>query len=294
MRFLSTALFASGVMAAAVGRSDDCILSNRHEMAADASCGDFPALDLCFSELASSDATEVANCYIKAGCSETEAHNLAGGAAKRCTELFGTAELKRRYRAVLEDRAPAPTAVAEIPAFPMTTNFWEQHGLLKRSATSGGACFRNGTTETESCDVQTDGDRVSTQGCSQVVITTSDCNPGMTCSRDRAGLAVCMDVENNLDVGGIIVTIIFGVAIVLGIATITFLCCKDRKEQKRLAAKAEATALVRAATKKKRDAETRAQRAPLMQHQQGGDSGPERPRDASTGSTDPFHDRNRS
>ena len=87
---------------------------------------------------------------------------------------------------------------------------------------------------------------------------------------------------------GIVVTVIFGVAVVLGIAIVTFLCCKDRKEQKRLVAKAEATALARAQTRKKKAEEVR---APLMRKTSGQRVGS--PAAGGTGG-DPFSDRNRS
>lgn len=288
MHFLSTAFFASGAMAAVLGRSNDdwsCILDNRRDMAADASCGDFPALSLCFSQLESASPPALADCYSQAGCSSIEAYNLATGAAQRCSVLFREVELRRRSRGELDARVPLPTAAPDLAA---TTAFWDQD-IFPRTAATGEDCFTTKTTKTRHCDLETaDDGKVNTQTCFSREGPVSACAPGKICSMDRSGTDICMDLKNNLDVAGIIVTVIFGVAIVLGIASITYLCCKDRKEQKRLHAKAEATALVRAATKKKRDADARSQRAPLIQAHQ------ERQRDASTGSTDPFHDRNRS
>lgn len=284
MRFLSTALFASGAMAVAVGRSGDqwdCIRSNIDGMAADGSCGDAPALAACFAELDASTDEALAACYAKSGCSSIEAQDLAAGAERRCIELFGRAELRRRSRGELDARGPKPTQAPEFAAMNM---FWEGH-IFPRSAATGSDCFSFSDKVTEACDVSTKSGDPVTGDCSTITTSVSECAPDKTCTLDSNGSHICMDLENSLDVGGIIVTIIFGVAIVAGIASITFLCCKDRKEQKRLAAKAATVELHRAATKKKKEA---AQRAPLMQQDQ------ERQRDASTGSTDPFHDRNRS
>jgi hypothetical protein len=84
---------------------------------------------------------------------------------------------------------------------------------------------------------------------------------------DSIGQTVCMVKQDSLGVGGIIIAIVFGVAIVVGIAFLTFACCREGRHQKQLEARAEATALARAQTKKARSAEAR---APLMR-QEGGD-----------------------
>ena len=80
-----------------------------------------------------------------------------------------------------------------------------------------------------------------------------------------------MDLQDTLDTAGIVVAIIFGVIITAAVGTITFLCCKDRSEQKRLAAKAEAVALARAATKKQRNNQ---ERAPLVSRNVSGGTNP--------------------
>lgn len=198
--------------------------------------------------------------------------------------LFATGVLAAalaRDDASKPDIAPRTTA----PPATATADIFGRSGaglILARGVTTGPECLSTGLTKTKSCDVQTaDGSEVTGE-CRTTDVETSTCSPGKTCTMDSSGQDVCMDLQNTLDVAGIVISIAFGVIIALGIATLTFLCCRDRKEQKRLAAKAEATALARAATKKKRQQE---QRTPLMQ---------ERRRDASTGPTDPFHDRNRS
>lgn len=290
MHFLSAALFASGATAAAVGRSADngwdCVLANTNEMAADPPCGSSEALAACFAELDDSTPDALAECYVAAGCSSFDAVDLAGTAQRRCRELLGRDhELRRRSRGELDARGPQPTAAPELAGM---NPFWQGH-VFPRTAYSDSDCFDFKDKETKDCDVQTNDGKVSTGGCSTITVTESSCAAGKTCTTDEKIMkTVCMDLDNGLDVGGIIVTVIFGVAIVAGIAAITFLCCKDRKEQKRLAAKAATVELHRAATKKKKEAAARAQRAPLMAQEQ------ERQRDVSTGSTDPFHDRNRS
>ena len=277
-------LLATGAMAAAVARHEDpnsadydCVLANRREMAADAGCGDHAGLTLCFQQLESSDPNELAECYHKAGCGGGKAASKAMEAQIRCAELFPEdAELRRRRRGDVP--APETTSPPQLASIAMAD-------LWARSAATGDDCLTTSSKMTKVCDMKTEGDSTVTDTCSSTEVPESECAPGKTCSMDNQGNDICMDLEDTLDIAGIIIAIVFGTLIVLGIAVLTWLCCRDRKEQKRLAAKAEATALARAATKKKKAQDARAQRAPLMQEQRG--------RDASAGSGDPFHDQNR-
>ncbi|KAL6868817.1 hypothetical protein ACO1O0_000138 [Amphichorda felina] len=289
MRVLSSLFFASGALAAAVARQEDpksadydCFLANRREMAADAGCGDHMALSLCFSKLTDSDPFAIAECYNTAGCGAGQAASKAASAQDRCADLFpGDAELRRRRRHIADEPSAPLTAP---PAFGTADIFPGHDGLFARGPITGDDCFTTKTTKTEVCDMETVDGKTNTVSCSSTEVPVSECASGKTCSMDKQGTNICMDLKDSLDVAGIIISIVFGVAIVLGVASLTFFCCRDRKEQKRMAIKAEATALKRAATKKKR-AEAREQRAPLMRE--------ERRRDASAGSTDPFHDQNR-
>lgn len=98
-----------------------------------------------------------------------------------------------------------------------------------------------------------------------IVQESASCTPGWMCSPELGDTTSCIKKRNGLDIGGIVVSIVFGAAIVAGISFLLIMSCKDKRQHKRLAAKAEATALARAATKKKRAADAR---APLMEYQQ--------------------------
>lgn len=284
-------------MAVAVGRSADydCVLANRREMVADAGCGAPADLSSCFASLEASEPASLMSCYMSAGCSEDDARSKAASAHDRCADLFPEdAELRlRRRRGVAPgsslnlDVATKTTSghlasatIADL--LPMQSANERHHLLFVRSATSGNACMTTTSTSSKTCDVSTaDDGAVATNTCSSTLVPVSKCAAGMTCSFDDSGNHICMDLENSLDIAGIIIAIAFGVFIALGIATLTFLCCRDRKEQKRLVAKAEATALARAATKKKKAARQQEQRAPLMADAR---------RSPSVGPADPFHD----
>lgn len=81
---------------------------------------------------------------------------------------------------------------------------------------------------------------------------------------DNSNETICL-VKKEMDTAGIIIAIVFAGALALMMGYLTFMCCRDKKEQKRLAAKSEAVALARAATKKQRAA----QRQPLIRNASG-------------------------
>lgn len=260
------ALFAGSSLAAPASLAD-CLTSNAAHLADLSTCTtDRSLLAHCLSNLDPPAAREyIASCHIDAGCSPEDAASEAQSALDHCHDMVSGADLRRR-------------------------DFGYMPLLGRQASQTGGECLETYTVDTTTCDVATNDGQVSTGACRDTTAERSSCKAGKTCSMDSSGTDICMDLHDDLDVAGIVIAIIFASAIVIGIGALTFLCCKDRKEQKRLHAKAEATALARAATKKKRAAEAR---TPLMaqQHHQAS-AGP----DTSAlggGGSDPFHDAHR-
>ncbi|KFG80471.1 hypothetical protein MANI_111268, partial [Metarhizium anisopliae] len=128
--------------------------------------------------------------------------------------------------------------------------------------------------DTSSCDVATENGKAVTRTCTPSKGTSSDCLSGWICTVDSSHQDICMK-KQPIDTGGIIIAIVFAAFFAIGLAYLTFACCRERKHHKRVAAKAEAVALARAATKKQRSQEAR---APLMQQTQ------------EAGSPNPFQD----
>lgn len=295
MRVLPSLFFASGGLAAAlVARTDAdlelamCFAAHTSELAILSNCGSNDALKSCFASIESFSPLHVLECYVKSGCDEQAAMEAHADAAGHCSQLpdtndsFGddsetdsNGDLKRR-RAIL-DQAPKPTQAPRFAAAQLLAR--DPGASLFARASSGDDCMTTKTKQTSSCPIETKNGNEVTGSCFPTEMPVSSCAAGKTCSFDNSGNRICMDLHDTLDVAGIIISIIFGVAIVGSIAAITFLCCRDRKEQKRLTAKAEATALARAATKKKK-AE---QRTPLMAQREGS-VGP------AAGRGDPFSD----
>ncbi|UNI19281.1 hypothetical protein JDV02_005475 [Purpureocillium takamizusanense] len=166
---------------------------------------------------------------------------------------------------------PAAAAITPAPVGAFDINFLlgraddATTSAASNQKLSGTLCFTTSTTTTTSCPLTTSGKHVLTQTCFPTAVAASECSPGLMCTIGAGNEDICMRKHDSLDIGGIIVAIVFAVLITLGLGALTFLCCRDRREQKRIAAKAEAVALARAATKKKRAQE---QRTPLMQQQQ--------------------------
>jgi hypothetical protein len=246
MRF-APVLFAGGVLAL---NRQDCFTGHGSPVAASSECADHAFLVGCLSTLQHPDMPSIQDCLVQAGCSaDSDDTKLeARVALDRCDEWVRMTDLRRR--------APM-TAAAVLPDFPQIT---APVALHRREAMSGDQCFVVRDVDTSVCPPTTTDGRTTSE-CTSTRMASSSCSPGLTCSLASSGTNVCMELQNSLDTAGIIIAIVFAVAIALGVGTITYLCCRDRRETKRLTAKAEATALARAATKKKRAAESR---APLM------------------------------
>jgi hypothetical protein len=265
---LTTALSLALSTAAMASASGSCFALYHADISSESSCGDRTALSSCLSSIVvaapDADSPAIEACYTQAGCSPSSAASEASYALSRCTELQTLDDLRRRHRSILDTRGPAPTPAPKL--------------LRSRENLQGDACFDFSLVQTTVCPVQTNAGKVTTLSCVNTEITSSSCKAAFTCTVDNGGADVCMKVVNQLDTGGIIIAIIFSAAIVLGIGLLTFMGCKESRQQKRLAARAEASALARAATRKQRAQD----RVPLMRQQdapvQGGMA------------ADPFHD----
>jgi hypothetical protein len=262
MKFSCLATLALGGGALAALSQTECFTQHSQELVEFSDCGHHASLEYCLSNLSDASTSDIEACYTNAGCSLAEAASEAKYALSRCDELTSLGDLKKRYRGIVG--APEKTLAArDARAAPAPTH-WARDGTLE--------CLATSTVKTSSCDIQTDRGVLKTLTCVPTEVAKSACAPGLLCSMDSVGQTVCMKKHDSLDVGGIIIAIVFGVAIVVAITFLTFACCRERRHQKQLEARAEATALARAQTKKARAAEAR---APLMR--EGGDPFADRP-----------------
>ncbi|KAI9158893.1 hypothetical protein HJFPF1_06895 [Paramyrothecium foliicola] len=285
-------LFAGSALALS---RPECISSNAVGLAAFSACGQHDSLTRCLANLPAHSVHDVQACFVDAGCSNDEALVEARYTLDRCDEWARAGELRKRYRAFAaplpaRTASPNPAADGTSPNPRATAAAVPLHFLFGRQNPSSTDCFVTSTVDTTSCDLQTSKGIIHTLSCSDAKAVLSECAPGLTCTMDRQGNDVCMELQDALDTAGIIITVIFGSALLLGIGSLTFLCCKDRKLQKRLAAKAEATALARAATKKQRANEVR---TPLIRQQDPSGAATSPVVTGPPGGNDPFGDQNR-
>ncbi|CAM1507464.1 Fc.00g071050.m01.CDS01 [Cosmosporella sp. VM-42] len=255
MRFSSAVFFAGNALALA---KHECLVNNNEDLAAFADCGHERAISYCLGQLMSFEPADVEACYTKAGCSIAEAEIEAKYTLGRCEEMNKIGDLKKRYRGMLLPRADATTTDAAAKTTAKSSN--------KFGAMTGTDCFTTGKKSTTECPLSTSDGHVKTVTCFPTEVSTSECAPGLLCTVDTSNNDVCMDLQSSLETSGIVILIVFGIIIALGIGSLTFMCCKESKDQKRLTAKAEAVALARAATKKQRAQD----RAPLIRNASGG------------------------
>ncbi|KAM3506925.1 hypothetical protein MY11210_007356 [Beauveria gryllotalpidicola] len=251
MRFAALA-FALGAAASVIPSSttpDDCLRQHHDSIALHSECAARLALSHCISQLPSAPAiSSLEACYRAAGCSEPDAYKEAAAALPRCQQLAAEAaadDLRRRMAVMI---TPAPM-------FPLPI-------IAARENAQGDDCFTTEINTQKICPGVVDG---TSQPCREGPVTAKSCRSGWLCTEDPNGKDICMSKIDKLDIGGIICAIVFSVILLGGISFLIFMSCAESRAQKKLNARVEATALARAATKKKRAEEVR---APLMAQQQ--------------------------
>lgn len=71
------------------------------------------------------------------------------------------------------------------------------------------------------------------------------CRSNYYCDTDSAGNKLCMVRQDGLTTSGAVVAIFLAVCMTAIVASVVFLCCRDRKEQKRQRARTEAAAIAK-------------------------------------------------
>ncbi|OAQ64066.1 adenovirus e3 region protein CR2 domain-containing protein [Pochonia chlamydosporia 170] len=238
---------------------NECFKLHSQQLAEYTDCGDRQIVSQCLSSLSTFEQSDLESCYTTAGCSAAQAATDVKYISDRCAEYLRAGELRKRFRAAM---VAATTTVEGVPLMARATT-------TAAPTKKGKDCFDVKEFDTTSCDVVTENGKTKTNTCTPSKGTSSDCLSGWICTVDGGHQDICMK-EQSIDTGGIIIAIVFAAFIVIGLAYLTFACCRERSHHKKVAAKAEAVALARAATKKQRAQEAR---APLMQQTQDA-SGP--------------------
>ncbi|KAI0125463.1 hypothetical protein BJ170DRAFT_432776 [Xylariales sp. AK1849] len=256
---LSVALLSlTPSLVAATTTPPQCLQAKAHAIALAALCGDKATLKQCLAK-APEHAEEdfIQKCLVKAGCTPKAAVIEASYLISHCDGEPG--ELRRRRA----DAMPAERDDASDSA--TTTTTATTTGVTKRSTAESTAAATTAVTQrdtttaattaaattslqcsTESTLQVTSCDSVNKYDCSEVTTTTSVCAAGLFCDTDAAGNNLCMERQDGLTTSGAVVAIFLAVFLAAMVSAIIFLCCKDRREQKRVRARAEAAAIAKA------------------------------------------------
>lgn len=231
-------------LGASVADRSACVRSGADDLAAAAACGDKGALKYCFEHAPQYiEAGDLERCFHDSGCTSAEAAIEAAFILHNCDVAKSVAELRRR--------GPEPlAAMTLLDARQDTTT--AATATATTTAANGGftpsiQCSTETTISTSSCPIQSTGTASGrTITCYPSTATTSVCASENICMKDSQGIDTCMRRDDSLDTGEIIVTIILGVCFAAGLATLVFLCCRDKRAERKLRARAEAAAIAKA------------------------------------------------
>ncbi|WQF84706.1 hypothetical protein CDEST_09720 [Colletotrichum destructivum] len=242
-----------------------CLRSRSLELAKLAACGEPGSVAHCLDMLPDElTQTDLEKCYMHAGCEVAEAIIESQWTLDRCGDDGNVpAELRKRHAPVFaRQTTAAETAVA--PTATATGTGTGTRSLIICSTTT--------TKSTTLCPVVSTGvqrGRTLKEGCYPTQVSFATCAAGLLCKDDPAGKPSCLVLDNTVYPGGVAVAIFFAVVITGAIACITVLCCREKKQKKRIAARAEAAAIARQNVKQRPTVQVgNADSQPLMTHGQ--------------------------
>ncbi|KAK1995556.1 hypothetical protein LX36DRAFT_582174 [Colletotrichum falcatum] len=225
-----------------------CLRSRSLELAKLASCGEAGSVAHCLDMLPDDlRQTDVERCYVHAGCEHPEAVVESQWTLDRCgggdNNDKAPAELRKRHVPVFARQtsaADAATTASEAATATATATGTNTRSLLTCSTTT--------TKSTTLCPVVSTGVRKGmtlNEGCFPTQVVLATCAAGLVCKDDSAGNPSCLELDNTVYPGGIAVAAFFAVAVAGSVGWIMLLCCRERREKKRIAARAEAAKIAR-------------------------------------------------
>uniref|UniRef100_L2FL74 Uncharacterized protein n=1 Tax=Colletotrichum fructicola (strain Nara gc5) TaxID=1213859 RepID=L2FL74_COLFN len=234
-----------------------CLRSRNVELSRLSGCGMAGSVAACLFMIPD-DVTQadLETCWINSGCDFTESMVEAQWALDRCDEYGNIAqELKIRHFGIVQARATTDTTAAETTTTAATAATTASAATTTTAASTTGLLYHDD--QVDDCLP-----RPIHRGCYSTTVAFETCAAGMLCQDDSSGNPSCLVIDNTLSGAGIAVALFFAIAGTGAIALITFLCCRDRKNRKRILAKAEAAAIAKEAKLAKKP--TIAVEQPLM------------------------------
>ncbi|KAF4777895.1 hypothetical protein HER10_EVM0009482 [Colletotrichum scovillei] len=223
-----------------------CLRSRNLELARLAACGEPGSVAHCMEMVADDfTQTDLERCYINAGCDFAEAVIESQWTLDRCDNSGSApAELRKRHVTVFARQTTEATAATAETATGTSTGTATYSKLT---------CSTSTTKSTTQCPVVSTGvqkGKTLKEGCFPTQVVYGTCAAGLLCKNDNSGNPSCKVLDNTVYPGGIAVALFFAVAITGSIAWITFLCCKERKQKKRNAARVQAAMDAKMAAKR--------------------------------------------
>ncbi|KAL2107166.1 hypothetical protein VUR80DRAFT_5600 [Thermomyces stellatus] len=272
-----------------------CIHSQAGQVQELVACSDATSFAECLNTLSERlTYQDVQACLVQAGCSDEMAAIGAETLVYECEAVqeWTGEEIRRRAAGEGEQTGPTPLVAAAAVQTPQPVitarqdnNKDDSPTSSKKSRPTDSECYDTSTSTDTVCTINPDTNR---NECNDIDIEVKSCREGYVCVVEDKGGVSCMVRVDKLDTGGIVVSIAFGAFIVIALGMMTFFCCKDRRDQKRLAAKAEAAAIAKSSNVGKK-ARNVSDRQPLMA------AGPSSPGPAPYGGeqANPFGDQSR-
>ncbi|RYP53547.1 hypothetical protein DL768_001502 [Monosporascus sp. mg162] len=219
------------VVGATAARAE-CVHARGEAFAEAAACGDKGSLRNCFENSPSYVPRDLLErCFERAGCTPEEAVIEAGFIVKQCDgEKRGQeAELRRRGPTAMPGRQDATTTAPPLQFQPPIQ------------------CSSDVVITTQSCPVQSTGTASGQPlDCFDAPSTTQVCKAENICMKDKTGVDICMQRDDNITGSALAFTIILAIVFACGFATLIALCVRDKRAEKRLAAQKEAAAIAKA------------------------------------------------
>ncbi|KAK2006850.1 hypothetical protein LZ32DRAFT_73727 [Colletotrichum eremochloae] len=240
-----------------------CLRSRALELARLAACGEPGSVAHCLNMLPDDlGQTDVERCYMHAGCELPEAIIESQWTLDRCGEgEKAPAELRKRHVPVFARQTTAAATTAAEAANTATATESKTDSLLTCSTTT--------TKSTTLCPIISTGFSKGVtlkEGCYPTQVVFETCAAGLLCTDDQAGNPSCLKLDNTVYPGGVAVAVFFALAITSAVGWITLLCCRERKQKKRAAARAEAARIARQPAKAPTVQVQNTDSQPFMEH----------------------------
>lgn len=115
------------------------------------------------------------------------------------------------------------------------------------SFTNSVVCSTTTTVTISTCTPVTEAS-TTTSSCFETPKATLVCDSANICMKDKLGIDICMLKQNAPTTDGLVITIFLALVFSLGVSTMIFLCCKDKREEKRRKAQQEAAEILKSNT----------------------------------------------